>query len=327
MVFLSALASALVNFPFLISRPQPPATLPISFQKCGYRFQRHSYSTISLFLSGDADTEALDSETEDPEFIRKRNQDRRVLESDFRRLINLILSETNPSYIPSILTKNVETILAVMGSDGVQIVDSVLKDTIEEYGEEVTGNITQAIDLAISFAEEITEQTSQMEEQHKKLLGKIILAVSNKDNPALAREEALDELFQNERDKFTAGFLRHIEGQCARISSAPKLTTDSYQLLEILKLIQTLVLEELISGNEWSEAAQVLGQLIGYDSSAERVAVLEAGLAVRGPNFAEQLVRLTDEALEGFKTVAGGADPSLVAIIKDINQRIQRHRF
>ena len=65
----------------------------------------------------------------------------------------------------------------------------------------------------------------------------------------------------------------------------------------------------------------MLGQLLGYDNKAERLAVLDAGLTVRGVEFAVELSALTSEALEGFKTVTG-VDPGLVKSIEEIDERI-----
>ena len=65
----------------------------------------------------------------------------------------------------------------------------------------------------------------------------------------------------------------------------------------------------------------MLGQLLGYDNKAERLAVLDAGLTVRGVEFAVELSALTSEALEGFKTVKG-VDPGLVVSIEEIDERI-----
>ena len=75
------------------------------------------------------------------------------------------------------------------------------------------------------------------------------------------------------------------------------------------------------------EGAIVLGQLLGYDDEYERHAVLEAGLAVRGLDFANELVSLTEEALNGFMTVQqkGGqvVDLQLVKCVEMIDERIK----
>ena len=76
------------------------------------------------------------------------------------------------------------------------------------------------------------------------------------------------------------------------------------------------------------EGAIVLGQLLGYDDENERLAVLDAGLAVRGIDFAYELISLTEEALEGFSKVQQQqqqqqVDPDLVKSVKVINERIQ----
>ena len=75
------------------------------------------------------------------------------------------------------------------------------------------------------------------------------------------------------------------------------------------------------------EGAIVLGQLLGYDDENARLAVLDAGLAVRGIDFANELISLTEEALEGFSKVQQQqqqqVDPDLVKSVKVINERIQ----
>ena len=81
------------------------------------------------------------------------------------------------------------------------------------------------------------------------------------------------------------------------------------------------------------EGAIVLGQLLGYDDESERLAVLDAGLAVRGVDFAQELASLTQEALEGFKAVLGegggsgngGVDPDLIKSVEVIDERIRRY--
>ena len=65
----------------------------------------------------------------------------------------------------------------------------------------------------------------------------------------------------------------------------------------------------------------MLGQLLGYDNKAERLAVLDASLTVRGVEFAVELSALTHEALEGFKSVKE-VDPGLVKSMEEIDQRI-----
>ena len=51
--------------------------------------------------------------------------------------------------------------------------------------------------------------------------------------------------------------------------------------------------------------------------------MLDAGLAVRGIDFANELISLTEEALEGFRKVQQQVDPDLVKSVKVINERIQ----
>lgn len=62
---------------------------------------------------------------------------------------------------------------------------------------------------------------------------------------------------------------------------------------------------------------------MGYDDKGERLAVLDAGLAVRGVEFAHELAALTEEALDGFNSVSGGVDPGLIKSVKEIDDRIR----
>lgn len=64
--------------------------------------------------------------------------------------------------------------------------------------------------------------------------------------------------------------------------------------------------------------------MLGYDDANERLAVLEAGLTVRGVGFAKKMAALTEEALEGFTRVPGGADPELVERVSEIQSRLER---
>lgn len=76
------------------------------------------------------------------------------------------------------------------------------------------------------------------------------------------------------------------------------------------------------------EGAIVLGQLLGYTDESERMAVLDAGLAVRGVEFAKEMRQLTEEALDGFEAVRKSegrdeVDPELVKSVERIDGRIR----
>lgn len=215
------------------------------------------------------------------------------------------------------------------------------------YNDDKYGRTLQAVDIILSFAEDFVQQAQEMDNHNKQLLGKIIKAMmaktdncddnddkasdnkndddnNNTSNNNISREESLDVLLEQEKDQFTPGFLRHLEGECDRISNAPKMTPESARLLQILRIIQTRVLEEL--GQEMGEATLVLGQLMGYDNEEELLGVLEAGLTVRGTEFAAEMADLTREALDGFQRVpGGGVDPELVDRVTFIDQRLQRY--
>lgn len=254
-----------------------------------------------------------------------------------RKVVESVLMVKDPQHVPSILTKNIELILSCMTTeDGALLVEAVIEDFLLDQPDANTATtVLEAIDIIMTFGEEFVQHTSQIEKQNQLLLGKIIKIIASsstsvvKDQELLgaggpSREEELDLLLEKERQQFTPGFLRHIENECQRIASAPSMTVESTRLLETLRIIQTRVLEEVCS-NDLGEAAQVLGQIIGYDTKIERIAVLDAGLMVRGTSFAKELFGLTTEALTGFQNVVDGADPDLVDRVQQIHDHLQAY--
>ena len=254
-----------------------------------------------------------------------------------RKVVDSVLMVKDPQHVPSILTKNIELILSCMTTeDGALLVEAVIEDFLLDQPDANTATtVLEAIDIIMTFGEEFVQHTSQIEKQNQLLLGKIIKIIASsstsvvKDQELLgaggpSREEELDLLLEKERQQFTPGFLRHIENECQRIASAPSMTVESTRLLETLRIIQTRVLEEVCS-NDLGEAAQVLGQIIGYDTKIERIAVLDAGLMVRGTSFAKELFGLTTEALTGFQNVVDGADPDLVDRVQQIHDHLQAY--
>jgi hypothetical protein len=306
--------------------------------------RRDKFSVLFVRRYGpiDNDSDLLDggdeaiptSSTSSTDTNDKFNHERIAL----RKVVDSVLSVKDPQHIPSILTKNIELILTCMTTeDGALLVEAVIEDILMDQPDAGTATtVLEAIDIIMSFGEEFVQYTSQIEKQNQLLLGKIIKIIAtsspttdnDKERRATAatggpsREEELDLLLEKERPQFTPGFLRHIENECQRIASAPSMTVESTRLLETLRIIQTRVLEEVCS-QDLGEAAQVLGQIIGYDTKMERIAVLDAGLMVRGVSFAEELLALTTEALIGFQNVMNGADPDLVIRVQQIHDRLQ----
>lgn len=241
-------------------------------------------------------------------------------QQELQSLVQAVMTTTNPQHVPSIMTKNMELLLNIRGYEGSQLIESVLKEA-EAQGEAHANQVMDAIEFILSFTEAFVDNAQTLDDYNKKLLGKIIKTMSKADTAARDREELLDSLMESEKENFTPGFLRHVEGECDRIAAAPSMTPESARLLEILRIIQARVLEEL--GKDMGEEALVLGQLLGYDDAKERLAVLDAGLTVRGIGFAKGMVALTEEALEGFTQVAGGADPDLVERVTEIDARLR----
>jgi hypothetical protein len=245
-------------------------------------------------------------------------------QQNFRDLLEQVMSVQDPQHIPSLLTKHMDLILALNGEEGVAAVQSILDEARATQDEAMISQLEQAVDLTLTFAEDFVQTASSLDDQNKQLLGKIIRTMSDSSLPAREREDALDALFATEHVNFSAGFLRHLEGECSKLAQSRVLRQDTARTLEMLRIIQRRVLEEV--GQDLGEAAQVLGQLIGYDNEAERLAVLSAGLSVRGVEFAREVKELTVEALDGLARVpGGGADPTLVKMVQGIDEAIQTY--
>ena len=237
------------------------------------------------------------------------------------------MNAKDPQHIPSLLTQHIEWILTLESSNrGAAMVEALLAEATNMYGSDGAEAYKEAIDLILGFAENFVQVAEQMDTHNKQLLGKILRILSTTSDDAISstsleREEMLNELMIQEKENFTSGFLRHLEGECKRIASAPMMTPESTRLMGILRMIQTRVLEEL--GKDLGEAAQVLSQLISYESEMERKAVLDAGLVVRGPEYAKEMLNLTEEALRGFRRA--GADAELVKRVRQIDSHLRDH--
>ena len=244
--------------------------------------------------------------------------------------------------IPRLLANNIQLIMGLQGEEGAQVISSILQDAKTGTGGEddedgdAYGQTLETVEMILSFAEDFVGQAKEMDGNNKMLLGKIMKAMVTSENDqsvsggegriageddASSREEALDNVMKEEKKNFTTGFLRHLEGECDRITNQPQVSPESARLLEILRMIQTRVLEEL--GEDLGEAALVLGQLMGYEKDEELLGVLDAGLTVRGNEFALEMASLTEEALDGFSRIPGGADPGLVEKVRFIDRRLQ----
>lgn len=277
-------------------------------------FRRSLARTPSLeaFRYGPPDLESLQRDGAE-------NNEREILKNEFRNLLSRAMTVTKKDHLPKLLADNIELIFSLRGYEGAQVISEIV-DEAKAEGPVHFQKSVKTVETILSFAEDFVNEASQLDNQNKQLLGKIIKAMVSKDRTERDREEFLDQLMEEERENFTPGFLRHLEGECARIANAPKVTPESARLLEIMRIIQTRVLEEL--GKDLGEAAVVLGQLMGYEDDNELLGVLEAGLTVRGIDFAQEMSDLTKEALDGFQKVPGGVDPGLVERVTFIDSRL-----
>lgn len=255
-------------------------------------------------------------------------QDSELNEEKTAKLRDLIYNTRqvkDPQHIPSLLTRNIDLVFSFSPPEISASLDWVRNATKIEEGEDALAEVEAAIDLIFSFAQDFSEEAALLHDVNRRLLGKIIKTMSSNADVLGSgktperREEALDELLAQERDNLTPGFLRHLAAECERIENAPTMTPESIRLIESLRVIQARVVDEV--GRSLGEPAQVIMQLLGYDTKIERIAVLEAGLVVRGIDFAKDLLENTSEALEGFQKVVGGADPELVERVREIHER------
>lgn len=244
---------------------------------------------------------------------------------DFRNLLDQVRSAAKPEYIPSLLTKKANFLLSMPSETAVEVVEALMREAMETGGEEEAQRVAEAVDLILSFTEEFVNQSKDMDDYNKNMLGRIVRTMTNREGTEREREERLDELIAKDRDNFSRSFLRHLDGEYERIASAPKISPESTRLQETLMVIKARVLEEL--GKGLGEGALVLGQLVAYEDKNERIAVLDAGLTVRGVEFAQELATLTEEALQGFASVPDGADPTLVGRVEEIDLRVKSYIF
>ena len=71
-------------------------------------------------------------------------------------------------------------------------------------------------------------------------------------------------------------------------------------------------------------SAAILRQLPGYEDDDERLGVLNAGLVVRGADFAKEMYDLTKEALTGFKRYPEGeVDPELLRRVESVDTELK----
>ena len=250
----------------------------------------------------------------------------------FKDLLNQVIHVNKRENLPRICTQNIDLLVTMKGSDSVSICNAVMEEARLSNDQALIDNTEAAIQYVVYFVETFVAETKSLDMKNKTLLGEIIKhmigrteltqKIDIEDLPSeTQREQNLNAFLAHNKEQFTPVFLRHLDGECQRIQNAPQSTPESLKLLEMIRMIQARIIEEL--GQDLGEGAQVLGQLIGYESKDERLAVLEAGLSVRGVDFAKELNAMTLEALEGFRNAVTGADPGLVAIVQEINDYIQ----
>ena len=224
-------------------------------------------------------------------------------------IVQQVLAVQDPQHVPRILTQNVDFLIQHVSATTVQVVLDQSPDH--------PSMLEEALETIVSFTEDFVKQAQSIDQRNKELLGQLLRLLPG------GNEETLDQWLKEHREDLTPGLVRHLQGECDRISAAPQMTRDSAKLLELLQVLQTRILEE-VGERELGPAALVLGQLIGYESSAERLAVLDAGLTVRGEAFARELQALTAEALDGFETVPN-VDASLVTSVKELDERLREY--
>jgi hypothetical protein len=251
----------------------------------------------------------------------------------------------------------------------------------EESGRRLD-RISDSVDMILEFVENFGLVMKDTDDKYKLLLRQLFESIAPSSSPSssgtsssssndnnmesssssiqssspLEMEEQFDNLLAMNKEAYTPGFVRYIDGECKRLESllpqslqqvdttttTTTVTTtnttssssyeETMKMIQILRVIQTRILDEL--GKEYlGEGAIVLGQLLGYDNDAERLAILDAGLTVRGYDYAIELQELTKTALDDFssmmnsmtKKVKDVVDPELVRRVEIINRRIEEY--
>jgi len=249
--------------------------------------------------------------------IEPTSEQRASFESVFRQVMDCEVRE----HLPSIVSSNIDLLIDLRGDAGVNLFHEQVSSVEATGNEELIQRAHAAVEYIVYFIEAFVGEAKIMDDNNKMLLGKILKCMTAEDDGSLSKQEMLNELMISEKSNFTPGFLRYLEGECTRIANAQNMDVETARLLEVMRTIQARVIEEL--GQDLGEGAQVLGQLLGYESGEERIAVLDAGLQVRGVVFAMELKAMTEEALVGFQNVPGGVDPGLQAIVLEMDSRIQ----
>eukprot|EP00588_Corethron_pennatum_P012936 CAMPEP_0194282518 /NCGR_PEP_ID=MMETSP0169-20130528/23299_1 /TAXON_ID=218684 /ORGANISM="Corethron pennatum, Strain L29A3" /LENGTH=355 /DNA_ID=CAMNT_0039027869 /DNA_START=76 /DNA_END=1143 /DNA_ORIENTATION=- len=259
----------------------------------------------------------------------------------FTDLLNGVLglldagTEEEVAAIPALVGQHVDVVLGMRGYEGVDMFDAVVENVRVREGDTAAATVEGAIGLIVDFAEEFTRQAKEMEETNRAVLGRIMRAMGAKEEGGKSRgsggkdgprpEDMLDEAIAYEKENFTPGFLRHLNGQIERINAASSITQEGIRMVETLGMILIRVVEEM--GKNLGEGGIVLGQLVGYEKDEERMSVLRSGLQVRGISFAQELRTLTEEALDGFS--AGdekgmdAVDPVLVERVRSIDRELE----
>ena len=176
------------------------------------------------------------------------------IKSTFTSLLHNVMSSKEED-IPSLLTTNIDIILKAMSERDLleEIMQNEASTTSSTYHLE---EVSDAVNTIVTFVESFVEQTSQMETVYKQLLGRIFKLITpsknnqmeSEDTPSLSvdlAESELDKVLAEEKEAFTPGFLRHLQGECERIENGKSVTPESTRMLQILRVIQARVLEEL----------------------------------------------------------------------------------
>jgi len=255
--------------------------------------------------------ETNDAEIEEPDDLRKGITD------EFRSLIEKLLV-IEQQHVPSLLTNNVELLLAALPKR--EILESIVEENPKQEEE-----VIAIINYLGTFVEAFLEEAKSVDKGYKELLGDIIRVMRGNDEEWSKwsnKEEDLDEYLSIKCDDLTPGFLRHLEGECDRIEGAPEKTPESLHLLNIMRMIRVRVVEE-VGKKTLGEGAEVLSQLLSYDEEKERMAVMTAGLELRGLEFAGELESMSKEALERMEKIE--VDPELVYRLTGIHEGIQKY--
>jgi len=157
----------------------------------------------------------------------------------------------------------IAVLLSMRGTEGVEVMENVLgegegEDNLDEL---LVGHV-------IDFLEAFVENAADRDKGNKETLKDVLGVMTGKGKGGKVTEEEVDEWMENNRGRFDACFLKHLDGEVRRVKKAKSTNPQNARTVEILNIIRVRVVEE--AGRGLGEDAVVLEQVMSYESEEVR---------------------------------------------------------